>query len=433
MSFEWSNFINYNNEIGKLFNNPLLSDVKFEFPNNNVIHAHSFVLSMRGKEFFHAFQDSIGIKKLMPIDDISYDAFYNFMKCIYTLDDIKVSDSNCWEYLKISHRYGIPDMEQKCYKLIKNNMTVSTVCWILQKTIDVDGIEKSLQISALNFIDHNLSYILEQESFYSINIKTLHKILEWPYSHSSATEMDIFKAVMKWAGMACKRQQIEPSAAAKKSILGNTYKLIRFPSMTAKEFSECIQFEPNFLGENEVTAIFMNISTKCENNLGFLDYKRINVGTSQNLVITNLQPTIKLPATTKFSTQFTVTESIKITGLSHTSPSGNGTIRILSSENVQLISKSWTNVKDEYCVRSVSPAVNMEKGKRYEILFEFENEANDIKGFKSNYNLPLKIIGSDGLIFYFTKLSPNINMLFYNREKSGGQSSNRSVLGLFSF
>lgn len=427
----WVNFQSYNNEVGKLFNNPLLADIKFEFA-DQIIYAHSFVLAMRGKGFYDSFKDSIGIMKLVPISDISYDAFYNFLRCLYKLENFAMTDTNYWEYLKIVSRYEVKDMEQKCYKLIERNMSISSVCSILQYTIDVETIDKNVQVTALNFIDYNLKEILKNDSFYKININTLHKILEWPYGHSGATEMDIFKAVMKWAGLECDKQQLQSCAPAKRSILGDTLKLIRFPSMTSDEFSECIQMEPDLFEEREVYAIFHNISTKQGNNLGFLDYKRTNVSKSQCLMLTSLQPNIVLPPTTKFSTQFTVTQSIRFTGISHTSPGGDGTLRIISCENnEQLYSKSWINGPNRVCVRSINPAVIMKSGKRYEILFEFGNSAESCKGFKTDYDVPLKLNGRDNLIFYLTKVAPNINNMYYDREE--GSFTPKNVFNFFNF
>lgn len=408
-------FKSYNDACSLLFNNEFLADVKFQFPNQCFIFAHSFLLSLRGGGFYDAFKESIGAMKLILVEDVSYENFYEYLKCIYKSEKIKLTDKNSLDMFKLSKRYGVFDIEDRSYKHILENIKVANVCEILEISLCEEL--KPIENKALAFIDRNAKKVYEHPSFEKINQQTLSKIVAWPYSHVDTSEFELFKAVMKWATIACEREGRAPNGYSKRFILGETLKLIRFPAMTAQEFGQCTQIEPHLLEDTEISAIFINITTKQPNTLGFLDYKRFNPGSSPKVTITSSKPNLKISQAQKYSTQFTVTKAIGLSGIGSFAPSGVGSVKLLNQESTEIFTETFNMVNNGYFDKSVFPAVRLEPGKQYELIFEIkETEVKDIHGFKMDYNFPLRVTGDNDTVFTFTKISPNIQILYYNQH-----------------
>ena len=68
-----------------MFNNPLLSDIKFVFPNNGkIIPAHKYVLAISSSVFFAMFYGDLAeTRDTIDIIDCDPDTFLSFLRYIY--------------------------------------------------------------------------------------------------------------------------------------------------------------------------------------------------------------------------------------------------------------------------------------------------------------------------------------------------------------
>lgn len=255
-----------------LINNEFLADVKFQFPDDQIIYAHSFIMCLRSDEFYEEFKSTIGIIKLIPVADVSYGAFVEFLRYLY-LDVIDVSYANVHDLMKLSVRYGIKDLEKLCITSLTNDLDENNVCMYLNTFLNEKPLE--IQSNCKDFIAHNYSRVLNSPSFLDVNDKVLKCILNLE-PVSDVEEFKIFQSTIKWAiRRSCKNNDNElVDGKTLRTALGENIKCIRFGAMSAEEFANAQKIAPGLLQNDECNAIFMNILTKATNSFGFSNQKR---------------------------------------------------------------------------------------------------------------------------------------------------------------
>lgn len=410
MTFEWKNVKNFGEASSHLFNNEFLSDIKFTFPNNQIIHAHSFLLSLRGRQFHTAFEKSIGIPKLMQVENVSFDIFFTFLKYVYSVEDYEPNSKYLLEIMKLATHYQVYDLIDLCSRTILNNMSVDNVCKILEYT-RAEGLQE-IEQNANNFITLNARKIIANDSFTLIHRDTLKYIMDLPFLRDETDEFEIFQSVIKWTKKACDDVGLAPTGPALRSVLGEILKSIRFPIMTADQFGQCSILAPKLLVDTEISAIFLSIISEQKNSIGFLEHKRFN-----KIIInkTDQQPAIKIQRQSFFCMEFTLNKPILLTGVSFYVPKGQHTLKIISNDNSIIYEKTVNKKSESSMYWPIVEAFKISPRKNYEIRLVLQNvEEPKIKGYRTNYILPMSKINEDEVEMSFTRLSPNIEYLSYS-------------------
>lgn len=255
-----------------LLNNPFMSDVQFEFGmttsvNGNgiqskVIYAHSLILCTRSQLFANQFTEDHFNKAVITVTDIKYATFFEFLSFLYT-DKCKLINENVDEILELAQQHLITRLEENCLSfMMKNSLSVRKVLKILANDI-TDELSEDFKY----FARRNTKAILDDPQFPDINRNALEIILH--LNKLDISEMEIFDAAIKWAERACQKLRIEMTSKNKRTILGDAIKLIRFPIMTALQFSQCIAKENELLTTEEIGAILLEITSEVKNKMGF--------------------------------------------------------------------------------------------------------------------------------------------------------------------
>lgn len=404
---------NFNGACEQLWNNQLLSDIKYKFRNGRIIYAHSFLLSIRGQIFQKEFAKSIGTLKQIAIEDFSYEAFRMFLEYIYKSSDISFNEDNCLNMYKLAKRYGVCDLEDKSFNFILDSLNCENFCRILETALT----EKWHEIvePVLDYFSQHSKEILCHESFFGINKCTLHIILCWPF-HNDSTELNIFKSVMTWAGHECQRKGLTVNEDTKRMVLGDALKFIRFPAMTIVEFMECILLEPELLTDQERETIAHHIQSKSNESLEFLKDKRFkHVESSKVLIPITNKMKMQIPDSITFNTKFSVNKAVTLTGIGYFTPEGLASVEVLTNKNRNNVKKIFHYTSEGYCTKALIPAHKIEPENQYEIIFEFTGVQSDvINGFLTCYNYPVKRVGDGDVEFRFSKICSNIKMLYYD-------------------
>lgn len=273
MTFNWAQINILQDAFALLVNNEFLSDIKFQFPNGQMLFAHNFVMCLRSKEFYKSFKGTIGIIKVVPINDVSYTSFLELLKYVYT-DKLELNYYNAAELMKLATKYGITSLERKCKDLISNDVNVESVCYILENSINQVCTE--LQKSCLEYISKNYLKVLSSKSFTEISQQSVKSILELD-TVSDVNELAIFENVMKWTARACEKDGIPAYGNSLRQKLGDNLKLIRFATMSSEDFAKCQGLAPGLLTNDEIVGIFVNIATKNPNRYGYSDRNRMKI------------------------------------------------------------------------------------------------------------------------------------------------------------
>ena len=121
-----------------IFNNELLSDVKFIVPvsiseseSQKMIPAHKFVLAI-GSPVFCAmfFGEMAETENSIELPDCEYESLLELFRYLYT-DEVNLTGSNVMHVLYLAKKYTLPSLADKCSAYLHENLGASNVFSIL--------------------------------------------------------------------------------------------------------------------------------------------------------------------------------------------------------------------------------------------------------------------------------------------------------------
>ena len=147
----------------------------------------------------------------------------------------------------IAHKYNVSKCVDYCAKVMRDHMDEDNVFAVLELALFLDL--KDLTSDALYYIDINAKIVFQSEAFKNIDLETLKLIIDNDYI--SIKEVQIMEGLDKWAVAKCEKEGLEPSGENKRKVLGDVFNMIRFPTMTPKEFMEATYKKGYFSEEME--------------------------------------------------------------------------------------------------------------------------------------------------------------------------------------
>ena len=121
-----------------IFNNELLSDVKFVVPmstgeseRKKVILAHKFVLAISSPVFYVMFYGQMAeTTDSIELPDCDYESLLELFRFMYT-DEANLSGSNVMQVLYLANKYMVPSLVEKCTAYLRDSLKASNVFCIL--------------------------------------------------------------------------------------------------------------------------------------------------------------------------------------------------------------------------------------------------------------------------------------------------------------
>ena len=224
-----------------IFNNEMLSDVKFVVPESSgesestkVIPAHKFVLAISSPVFFAMFYGQMAeTKDSIELPDCDYDSLLEFFRFLYC-DEVTLSDSNVMQVMYLANKYMVPSLVEKCTEYLRNNLTAAKVFSILpyaQKFQD-----KNLEERCWRVIEIFTEEAVKSDNFVTAERSVVESLVKREVL--CVTEVELFKAVDRWATEEGERQGLTLDGETKRRLLGEEIvKGIRFPLMSLAEFA----------------------------------------------------------------------------------------------------------------------------------------------------------------------------------------------------
>ena len=250
-----------------MFNNTLISDVKFSMKDSNsdrqqsvVIPAHKYILSISSSVFFAMFYGEMAEPgDTIELPDCDSESFLELLRFVY-YDEVKLTGSNVIQILYLAKKYLIPSLSDECTEFLLKLLSADNVFSVLP-TADMYE-EASLVEKCWEMVDENTEDAMNSEAFLDITHEMLCSFLE--RDTLAVLEVDIFKAVDRWAEHQCKKQQREVSGEEKRKILGDAVNLIRFPLMKQEEFASVVP-KTKVLPKEYALDVFNNATLKFSN------------------------------------------------------------------------------------------------------------------------------------------------------------------------
>ena len=259
-----------------MFNNTLISDVKFSMKDSNsdrqqsvVIPAHKYILSISSSVFFAMFYGEMAEPgDTIELPDCDSESFLELLRFVY-YDEVKLTGSNVIQILYLAKKYLIPSLSDECTEFLLKLLSADNVFSVLP-TADMYE-EASLVEKCWEMVDENTEDAMNSEAFLDITHEMLCSFLE--RDTLSACEVDIFQAVDRWAEHQCKKQQREVNGEEKRKILGDAVNLIRFPLMKEQEFASLVP-KTKVLPKEDALEVLLYFNNAIESPLKFSNVPR---------------------------------------------------------------------------------------------------------------------------------------------------------------
>ena len=230
-----------------IFNNELLSDVKFVVPAlhdesesrkiQKCIPAHKFILAISSPVFYAMFYGEMAeTSGTIQLPDCDYESLLELFRFLYS-DKVKLSGSNVMQVLYLAKKYLVPSLADKCTEYLRDHLEASNVFSVLPQAQKFEI--KDLEERCWEVIETQTEIALTSEEFFTLERSLVESVAK--RERLNVKEVDLFKAVDRWATKEVERQGLTLDGVVKRRILGEeTVKAIRFPVMSQKEFASVV-------------------------------------------------------------------------------------------------------------------------------------------------------------------------------------------------
>ena len=247
-----------------IFNNELLSDVKFIVPASNsesesqkMIPAHKFVLAI-GSPVFYAmfFGEMAETKNSIELPDYEYESLLELFRYLYT-DEVNLSGSNVMHILYLAKKYMLPSLADKCSAYLHENLEASNVFSILPHAKKFD--DQDLENRCWEVIEKHTEEAVTADEFVTLDRSLVESVVKKEVLN--VKEAELFKAVDRWATQEIQRQGLSPDGETKRRIIGEELlNAIRFPLMSQKEFLAVVP-DSNILTTKEIVDLMKHYNS----------------------------------------------------------------------------------------------------------------------------------------------------------------------------
>ena len=231
-----------------IFNNELLSDVKFVVPASHTnesesrksrkcIPAHKFILAISSPVFYAMFYGEMAeTAGTIQLPDCNYESLLELFRFLYS-DEVNLSGSNVMQVLYLAKKYLVPSLADKCTEYLQEHLEASNVFSVLPQAQKFE--DKDLEERCWEVIEAQTEKVLTSEEFVTLEKFVVESVVK--RERLNVKEVDLFKAVDRWATKEVERQRLTPDGKVKRRILGEEIvKAIRFPVMSQKEFASVV-------------------------------------------------------------------------------------------------------------------------------------------------------------------------------------------------
>ncbi|XP_015768654.1 PREDICTED: BTB/POZ domain-containing protein 6-like [Acropora digitifera] len=362
-----------------IFNTALLSDVKLIIPVSNgeseskVIPAHKLVLAIGSPVFYAMFYGQMSdTRDSIELPDCEYDGLLELLRFIYS-DEVKLTGSNIMHVLYLAKKYLVPSLAERCGEFLRKNLDASNVFSILPHAQKFE--DKDLENRCWEVVEVQTEEALASDDFVVIERSLVESVMK--SEKLNVKEVELFKAVNRWAEKKIENQGIASDGNAKRGIIGEEIlKEIRFPLMSQKEFVSFV-VDSNILNMQEIVNMIKHYSQVLTSPLPYLQSPR--TGTLRRVCRFNqYTPACWVYSGSLDSLIFSVDKDVRLCGVQHFGCEGcEYTVSMEISDaasNLSLAKKSGTyfSAKDldhiyyGFDVLIDTPVI-LESGKRYKI------------------------------------------------------------------
>ena len=151
-----------------MFNNPLLSDIKFAFPNTGkIIPAHKYVLAISSSVFFAMFYGDLAeTGDTIDIIDCDPDTFLSFLRYIYCDEAIFNDTDSAVKVMLLADKCDVPSVTSEIVKYLDGEIDPRSAFDLL--TLARQFNDEGLERACWDVIQYNAIAIATSDSFLNV-------------------------------------------------------------------------------------------------------------------------------------------------------------------------------------------------------------------------------------------------------------------------
>ena len=236
-----------------MFNNPLMSDIKFTCGESKrkYFHAHKYVLATSSTVFYAMFYGELAEKcSTIHLPDTDEEGLEMFLRFLYT-EVYKMTTEVAIKVVYLAKKYIVPSLTEKCVEVLLESLRPDNAVTVLEQALHFD--EKELEKKCLEVVESEAGKVIASEAFCHISRETLIYILKRDKLYD-IKEIELFKAVLKWSDVQCAKNGSVATEGKRREIIGNALYQIRFLAMSEREFEQNVS-RSGLLTAEEVSSI----------------------------------------------------------------------------------------------------------------------------------------------------------------------------------
>ena len=170
-----------------MFNNELLSDVKFVVPASHnqseshksrkcMIPAHKFVLAISSPVFYAMFYGEMAeTADTIQLPDCDYKSLLELFRFLYS-DEVNLSGSNVMQVLYLAKKYLVPSLADKCTEYLQEHLGASNVFSVLPQAQTFE--DKDLEEWCWEVIEAQTENALTSEEFVTLERSIVESVVK---------------------------------------------------------------------------------------------------------------------------------------------------------------------------------------------------------------------------------------------------------------
>ncbi|GAB0095055.1 hypothetical protein DMENIID0001_103860 [Sergentomyia squamirostris] len=240
--------------------NEFLSDMTFLVgAEKRRVPGHKFILSTCSWEFYNALHLLQVDNNELPIQDVTYEIFLFFLRYCYT-GKVDLTPESAISVMKLAQRFNMQHLMKICEESIEK-MISSKTCLLLYSQCSYLSSESGLRRKILDTIAENFFCLIQDRTlmkiFVELPLKSIREIAS--LDHLQCDEMELFDALMRWAGHTCQKYQVASIPRNLRQILCDVFYKIRFPDMKVEWFLEVQAKYPELFTFSEISDICLKM------------------------------------------------------------------------------------------------------------------------------------------------------------------------------
>ena len=164
--------------------------------------------------FYAMFYDELAeTKDSVEISECEYESLLELFRFMYS-NEVKVNADNVLQLMYLAKKYMLPFLADKCSAYLQENLSASNVFTVLPEAPKYE--EQDLLDHCWKVIEKETEEAVTSDGFVTVERSLLEGMMEKRMNSLNIKEVELFKAVDRWAEKECEKQGLVADGSGEK-------------------------------------------------------------------------------------------------------------------------------------------------------------------------------------------------------------------------